>query len=160
MPVQKPGRSVQVVGTPRDLLNAVEKRFGPITLDLAANRENRVCENFFGPGTHLVGGEDSLAPNVSWRGLSLRWINPEFSDIDPWAAKCAAERHHAFIAMLTPASVGADWFREHVHQKAMVLFLSPRITFVGHTQPYPKDCILSVFGPFVAPGYDCWRWKP
>lgn len=159
MPQQKPGESEQVVGSPRDFLDAVERRFGPIGLDLAANSDNHVCPLWFGPGSPLLGGEDSLAPSVSWAGSPLRWLNPEFGDIEPWAAKCAAERRHAFIALLTPASIGSDWFRDHLHHKALVLGLSPRMTFVGHDDPYPKDLILSVFGPLVCPGFDVWRWN-
>jgi phage N-6-adenine-methyltransferase len=146
MPRQKPGRSDQVVATPRNFLDAVENRFGPIGLDLAANESNAVCKLWLGPGSPLQGGEDALAPAVSWSGRTLRWLNPPYSDLDPWAAKCAAERHHAFIAMLTPASVGANWFAEHVHGKALVLAIRPRLTFVGSSDPYPKDLCLSVCG--------------
>lgn len=166
MPRQKPGESVQEVGTPRDFLDAVERRFGPVGLDLAANASNAVCRLWAGPGSPLEGGEDALAPSFGWgsstpaRGQGpLRWINPPFANIDPWAAKCAAERHHAFIAMLTPASVGSNWFAEHVHQKALVLAIRPRLIFVGSTDPYPKDLILSVWGPLVCAGFDVWKWK-
>lgn len=159
MPRQKPGESQQIVGTPRDFLDAVEERFGPIGIDLAATAENRVCALHLGPGSTLQGGKDALAPSVSWAGRSLRWLNPEFKHIDPWAAKCAAERHHAFIALLTPASMGANWFAEHVHGKALVLAIRPRLTFVGSSDHYPKDLILSLYGPLVAPGFDLWKWR-
>jgi phage N-6-adenine-methyltransferase len=159
MPRQKPGLSVQSVGTPREFLDAVERRFGPITLDLAATSENKVCELHFGPGTTLRGGEDALDPKVSWAGRSLRFCNPPFGDIEPWAQKCAAERRDAFIALLTPASVGSEWFAAHVHQKALVLALRPRIRFVNHEAGFPRDLLLNVYGPLVAPGFDLWRWR-
>jgi hypothetical protein len=44
-----------------------------------------------------------------------------------------------------------------VHRKVVPL-LNGRITFVGETMPYPKDCCLLVYGPDVAPGYDVWSW--
>ena len=160
MPRQKPGESVQEVGTPRDFLDAVEKRFGLIGLDLAANADNHIVPLWLGPGSPLHGGEDALAPSVSWSGRSLRFLNPPFGDIEPCAAKCATERHHAFVGMLVPASIGADWFREHVHGKAFWLALSPRIKFVGHLAPFPRDLIFCLYGPLVvASGYDCWRWR-
>ena len=61
------------------------------------------------------------------------------------------------IFLLTPASIGANWFAEHVYGKAHVLALQGRLTFVGHKQPYPKDCILSVYG--VKPGFSVWDWR-
>jgi phage N-6-adenine-methyltransferase len=156
MPTQKPGRSEQVVGTPRDLLDAVERRFGPIRLDLAANDENKVCEKYLGPGSAY--GEDSLQVPWHQQGGHL-WLNPPFADIDPWAAKCAEEsKLGARISFLVPYTV-ADWFRTHVYGKALVLGLSPRVTFRGHATPYPKDLQLIAWGPYVAPGWDVWRWR-
>lgn len=157
MPEQKPWKSKQDVGTQPEFLRAVERRFGPIRWDLAAHRDNHVVPQYLGPGsTH---GEDSL--KVSWHLLGgLLFLNPEFSDIDPWAEKCAAEgARGARVKMLVPASIGTDWFREHVHHKALWLALSPRLTFVGHKDPYPRDLILCCYGPWVAPGFDCWRWR-
>ena len=166
-PKQKPGRSKQDVQTPRDLLDAVERRFGRIVVDLAATRDNAVVENgcYYGKGSLFGGTEDSL--QVPWAryapGLphELQWLNPPYANIWPWAAKCAEEGEMgARIAMLVPASIGSNWFAEHVHDKALVLAISPRVTFVGHTSPYPKDLILAVYGPWVAPGFDTWRWRP
>jgi len=61
------------------------------------------------------------------------------------------------VLMLTPASIGSEWFQRYVHRKAMVLGLSPRLHFVGAADPYPKDCMLSCFG-FGVTGFDIWRW--
>jgi hypothetical protein len=150
-------------GTPRDFLDAVERRFGKIGLDLAAKHDNHVAPAWFGPGSPFE-IEDTLSHLAAWDDWidprELRWLNPEFAFIDPYAAKCAAYRHLTTTALLTPASIGTEWFREHVHGKALVLGLSPRIQFVGADEPYNKDLMLSVFGPLVAPGFDCWRWRP
>lgn len=159
MPQQKPGRSDQDVGTPPEFLEPVQRRFGPIGLDLAASNDNHVVSLWLGPGSPLRGGDDALADGLSWAGRTLRWLNPPFGNIAPWAAKCAAQRHHAFIAMLTPASVSSNWYAEHVYGKALVLAIRPRLTFVGSPDPFPKDLILSLWGPLVCPGFDLWRWK-
>ncbi len=159
MPRQKPGESEQDVATPRDFLDAVEKRFGRIGLDLAADSNNHVCPLWLGPGSPLMGGEDALAPNVSWAGRDLRWLNPRFANLKLWAQKSAEQRHHAFIAMLSPAIVSTNIFDEFIHRKALVLGIRPRLIFVGQTDPYPKDLILSVYGPLVCPGFDTWKWK-
>jgi hypothetical protein len=44
----------------------------------------------------------------------------------------------ARTAMLVPAGVGANWWRDHVHNKAHVLLLNGRIMFVGHHAAVPE----------------------
>lgn len=156
MPVQKPGRSVQEVGTPLDFLDAVQNRFGEITTDLAANGTNAVATPWYGPDSDWA--EDSLTQ--PWHNRpGLLWLNPPYADIGTWAEKCKYEsRRGAVIALLIPAAVGTNYWRNHIHDEAQVHFLSPRLTFVGHTQSYPKDLALCMYG--LIPGYECWRWKP
>jgi hypothetical protein len=145
------GASRQDYGTPPDLLRAVETRFGLLTADLACTPDNQVATTF----EHFYHGSDE----IPWPREGRLWLNPPFSNIDTWAEKCAAWQplYGAKLLFLTPASVGSNWFAKHVHGRAMVLALSPRITFVGCKDPYPKDCILSVFGE--SPGFNLWRWK-
>lgn len=162
MPAQKPGLSEQAVGTPRVFLDAVEMRFGPITIDLAANADNSVCAFWLGPGSSLA--EDSLAldwSGLGWGGSGLYWLNPPYEDIAPWARKAAIEGAlGATIAMLVPASIGSNWFRHDVYGQALVIPLSPRLKFVGHTKPYPKDLMLCIYGPWIWPGFAApWRWN-
>lgn len=161
MPRQKPNRSEQAVGTPREFLNAVEDRFGRICYDLAATEENRVTPGYIGPGSRH--GDDSLA--VDWATLPtpprpVFWLNPPFGKIAPFARKCAeqAPAIPGEIIMLVPASVSTEWFAEYVHRRALVLAIRPRLTFVGQEDPYPKDLMLAVFGRWIAPGFETWRW--
>lgn len=155
-PVQKPGRSKQDYGTPWAFVRAVEARFGPIAVDLAASAGNAKAPIFF--------SEEQNSLSIPWavethcKGANL-WLNPPFADIAPWAAKCAHEsvRRHGLIFLLTPASIGCNWFAEHVRGKAIVLGISPRLTFEGTNDPYPKDLMLSVFG-YGLYGFDTWRW--
>jgi len=165
-PRQKPGRSKQDYATPADFIEAVVGRFGPIAFDLSAHAENTKAEAYYGPGSLLA--EDSLTQDWTLLEGNL-WLNPEFGDIAPWAAKCAASwaaveafagrrnRHNFRILLLTPASVGSNWFADHVHRKAHIIGLSPRMSFDG-VAPYPKDLMLSCYGE--PPGFDTWRWKP
>jgi hypothetical protein len=166
VPKQKPGRSEQTVATPRDFLDAVEKRFGKMTWDLAATSANAITRNgnYFGPDHCVTGRRDALINDWTKRTGNL-WLNPEFGDIAPWVKKCAEldlmGRHSGRLArlfLLVPASVGSNWFHEFVFSRALVLFLSPRLTFVGHTQAYPKDLLLACYG--FKPGFEWWRWKP
>lgn len=155
-PRQKPGRSCQTYGTPWEFIRAVEARFGPLVCDLAASSENAKAPAFYSKeGNALVQDWHLDYPTGNL------WLNPPFEDIGPWAEKCAAEstKRHGFILLLTPASIGSNWFAAHVNRKAMVLGLSPRLQFEGTTAPYIKDLALSVYGHGLS-GADCWRWKP
>jgi hypothetical protein len=88
----------------------------------------------------------------------LLWLNPPFASITPWAAKCADEATQgAKILLLVPASVGSNWFRDHVFNQARVLFLNGRLTFVGCPTSYPKDCMLCSYGD--EPGCEIWKWN-
>ena len=170
MPKQKPGSSKQGYETPPEFIKAVERRFGKIHVDLAAT--DRSCSR----GCHFISPEqDSLSDAVDWMDWGLidisdkrhrcAWLNPPFADLEPWMMKALAYSNEARekklwampLVMLTPASIGTNWFANVVHGNALVLGLSPRITFVGETQGYPKDLMLTVWNCGVR-GFDCWRW--
>lgn len=150
------GRSKQDYGTPWEFIRAVEARFGRICFDLAATAENRKAPLHWGPDV----GIDSLTRNwATSHPTGNLWLNPPFANIEPWAKKCATEGadRQGLLLFLTPASIGTEWFSRHVHRNALVLGISPRLTFEGTSDPYPKDLMLSVFG-FGMHGFDVWRW--
>lgn len=159
MPEQKPGRSEQIVATDPEFARAVEGRFGPMRVDLAANASNTLgSDYYFGPGSNRC--EDALAEACRWPTGCPCWLNPPFDDIAPWAAKCvAASAAGSRIALLVPASVGSLWFNRYVRPHAYVLELTPRLTFVGHTSSYPKDLVLCYYAPERLIGRDLWVWK-
>lgn len=160
MPAQRPGSSRQDYGTPAEFMRAVALKFGQPAWDLAASAENAKAPNWIGAD------RDSLIQD--WFRLpGLLWLNPPFARIEPWARKCVEEsRLGARILLLTPASVGSDWHKDHVHGKAFVYFLNGRITFdgtppnprTGRIDQYPKDCMVSAFG-FGRTGFDVWNWR-
>jgi hypothetical protein len=74
--------------------------------------------------------------------------------------KCATNRGDgATIAMLIPASVGSGYFAEWIRGKATILYPRPRLTFIGHDAPYPKDLALCVYSDRMAPGEYSWNWR-
>jgi len=158
MPRQKPHRSKQDYGTPPEFFAAVERRFGPVTWDVAADASNTLVES----GFYSAGGIDAFADDWAARFTprDLLFLNPEFSTLGHlWAPLVARWRRRLpwiRLLMLTPASVGSEWFQRTVHRRALVLALSPRLHFVGADDPYPKDCMLSCFGFGV--GFDVWRY--
>ena len=164
-PKQKPGKSKQDYGTPWPFIRACEARWGRFDVDLAAHQGNAKAPVYLSPE------EDSLS--VSWahrfqHAPTLAWLNPEFGNIPAFAEKCVCETPSSAlhvrapsnlrIVMLTPASIGTEWFANHVHGKALVLGVRPRLTFEGTKDPYPKDLMLSLFG-FGEVGFDVWRWS-
>jgi hypothetical protein len=176
MPRQKPGQSKQDYGTPWPLIRAIENRWGPLTIDLAARADNAKARVFITPE------ENSLTQDWNDRiGNGLGFLNPEFDDIDPWAAKCAGCWKD--IITLTPASIGSEWFADNCEGNAKVVGLRPRIKFYGCHQlfpkkhpragqrkcdssclgcaSYPKDCMLMLWGSrFKAEAiFQTWRWN-
>ena len=154
VPVQKPGRSKQNYQTPPAFLGAVRQWLGveDFTIDLAADKGNAVVPN------HYTKAQDALQQD--WRSSGWAWLNPPFGHLEPWVRKAWEESQRgAALVMLVPAGVGANWWRDWVHGKAQVLLLNGRLTFVGESTCYPKDCCLLVYGPTVVPQYCVWSWQ-
>lgn len=150
------GKSEQSVGTPSEFIEAVEDRFGLIDFDLACSPNNCVCEYGWGPEWALI--IDALSRDWSEFHGTL-WLNPPFVNIQPWAKKCESVKDRLGLTiMLVPASIGTNWYMDHVEGKSVVIGLSPRMKFVGHKDPYPKDLMLCVYG-YGLHGHQSWKWK-
>jgi phage N-6-adenine-methyltransferase len=157
MPRQKPGKSRQDYGTPPAFIDAVCRylSISSFQIDLAASEENAIAEMYY------TEKDDALCTELTWAMPGWSWLNPPFANITPWVERAEGEARlaGAKIAMLIPASVGANWWRDFVHDKCLVLCLNGRIQFVGTSDPYPKDCALLIYAPEIAVGYDVWQWK-
>lgn len=142
--------------TPREFLDAVERRFGHISFDLAATDGHEVSD---GPHCAFSPEQDSLAQ--SWAGAlgQTVWLNPPFANIRPWVRKLDEECQHLqrWTLCLIPASMGSHWWNDHVLGKCFALGIT-RMTFVGSTTPYPKDLALLCYG-FGVSGHGFWDWK-
>lgn len=152
-PQQKPHRSKQDYATPDDFIQAVKKRLNieEFCIDLAADESNSKAQRYYNEK------DNSLSKDWnSWKGKGWCWLNPPFTIISVWAQKCSTST--ANVSLLVPASVGSNWFRDYVDGKALVLLLGPRLSFDGKG-PYPKDCMLCLYGPKIKPGYEVWQWK-
>jgi phage N-6-adenine-methyltransferase len=167
-PRQKPGRSKQNYVTPDNFINAVKARLGITRFahDFAADATNRKALTHFDEETDALSvprWELSLElGGCPVSGQNWGWLNPPFSNIGPWAKRCRETRNAGgSIAFLVPAAVGSNWFRDHVDGHALVLLLNGRIHFMPDRPNwgYPKDCILALFSPLIAPGYEVWTWK-
>lgn len=154
-PRQKPHRSEQVVCTPPEFLYAVRERLGiaQFDCDLAASIDNTICSMFY--------TEEDSALLHNWSlGEDWNWCNPPYGSIAPWVQKAWEEAGRgAKTAMLVPASVGSNWWKNWVHNAAHVLFLNGRLTFVGHKTCYPKDLALLLYCKSHVGGYEVWPWE-
>lgn len=176
-PSVKRHQSEQVVATPWEFIRAVEAKFGPIAVDLAATHENKKARVFISPEMDTFKQDWTL-----WLQGRLGWLNPEFDPMKTWVAKCAMEqRRGAEFTVLSPASIGTNWFWDHVQPYAEIHCLTPRIAFVGShnvfpkkhpragqrvcdescegCSPYPKDLILSHYKQNPSHELQRWKWK-
>ena len=161
-PMHKKHRSKQDYETPDDFLTAVKRRLGikDFAFDFAATAHNNKAKR----GRFWDAEDDSLwkephewvdACDDCWG-----WLNPPYTNIGPWTLACAqAKIEGARIAMLVPAGVGSNWFRDYVYGDARVLFLNGRLTFVGSTDCYPKDCLLLLWDSDLEDGFEIWSWN-
>lgn len=145
--------------TPREFLDSVERRFGPIGWDIAATAGHEVgpAGRSFTPEHDAFTKQWADFPNAIYGETA--WLNPPFSHIRPWVAKLDAECRdlRRWTLCLVPASMGSHWWADHVLGKCFALGVT-RIAFVGSPTPYPKDLALLCYG-FGVSGHGFWDWR-
>ncbi len=99
--------------TPSGLFAYCNARWGPYTLDAAADETNHLCRYWFGPGGVV---EDALAPDVVWGARN--WCNPPYSRgmVRAFMRKAVeqAENVGALTTLLVPATTDAPWWHDWV----------------------------------------------
>lgn len=168
-PPQKPHRSRQDYATPPEFITAVKAflGIGQFAIDLAASDENAKALAYFSEADDSLTQDWTKALSdlqgdtpLADRDLAWAWLNPPYANIGAWVEKARAEAAKgAAIAMLLPASVSTEWYAAHVHGRADVVFIRPRLTFVGHADPYPKDLMLLLYSPEAEGVTSTWNWK-
>jgi phage N-6-adenine-methyltransferase len=160
-PTIKRGASSGDIWTPQVFIDAVEKRFGSLQVDLAATAENHKAPFWITPE------ENSLT--VAWHKFNdgRLWLNPPYGNLAPWAKKCADEKLlGATILLLVPRS-GANWYWNYVEPFADVYDVG-RMVFDNCfdkegklvTTSYPKDLILAHYHDSSPTQKEQrWRWK-
>lgn len=159
-PKQKPGESKQDYATPVNFIAAVKRRLKitEFAFDFAADTSNAKAACWFNER------QDALR-QPEWEkqiGDGWGWLNPPFSVIGPWALKCRLTMQAGGkIALLVPAAVGSNWFRDYVDGYAKVLLLNGRLAFMPDKPGwlYPKDCILALYEIGSVTNYEVWNWR-
>lgn len=113
--------------TPRDLFNWLNLTC-EFKVDAAANGENHLLPDWYGPGSVL--GEDALAVE---RWLSPAFCNPPYGrGIETWLDKfIEQERLGSTVVALLPANVETRWWYEKVvNAGADIFFLVGRVPYL------------------------------
>lgn len=164
-PTIKRGQSSGDIWTPQIFIDAVQDNWGPLAVDLAATAQSAKAP------VRIDKERNSLSPETDWSVLTgLLWLNPPYSNITPWAKKCAetyALNEQVEILLLAPASIGANWFWDWVWSYATVYSVG-RMVFENCfdkdsklvTTPYPKDLILAHYTNTTPSAVlQRWPWK-
>lgn len=160
IPKQKPYQSRQDYSTPENFMCAVKRRLGirEFVFDFAADCANTKAANWWNTRDDALGlGDWAFQCRGGWG-----WLNPPFADIRPWAQRCrSTQQYGGSVALLVPAAVGSNWFRDYVDGYARVLLLNGRLAFMPDKPKwlYPKDCMLCLYSPTLKPGYEVWNWR-
>jgi hypothetical protein len=162
--------SKQDYQTQKELIQACEKRFGKLTLDLAARSYNKVCDRYIAPCTGPEGTLplDKAAYRIDsfdhdWSLLyqelgGVFWLNCEFGDIARWSAKCALEASKgANILLLIPYGT-TKAFMANVLGVADLYLLEGRLQFIPG-ESFPKDCVIAHYHTDTKGDVLFWDWK-
>lgn len=156
------GHSEQIVETPDEFIHVVERKFGQLDWDLAATVSNAKAHLFITPGTdslQVAWYELPVSQAVSGGPRPLLYLNPPYSDITPWAMKCATEKEQGAEILLLVPHGGQNWYWDWVEPYADVYSIG-RLKFVGHKDPYPKDLRLCHYHKDSPTTRERrWRWQ-
>lgn len=127
--------------TPAEVFTYLSARYGPFTLDAAADASNSKCPTFYGEG------EDALTR--PWVGRV--WCNPPYSNVAAFVEHAIRETQAGraeVVVLLVPARPDTVWFREAAEHASEILMRSGRITFEGAPAPAPfPSCAIVLRAP-------------
>lgn len=112
--------------TPMKLFNWAYSRWN-IVIDLAANRRNALCDDYFDKYDDALTIDWTLylmnpAKKKTWSGIPYGWLNPPYEkgQLDLWFEKCDKEsaKGEIGIVALVPAFAGERRWKKHVWGKA------------------------------------------
>jgi len=153
-------KGVQDYETPLDLIACVVREFRCIIFDLAASETNHKHPLYFSPSDDSLSKEwAEVYAKLGPSNYGFFWLNPPFKTVRPWMEKCRDEAARGCrILSLTKASIGSRWYREVVAPNAASYILGSRVTFVGETQGFTQDLMISEWGTGKT-GIGYWDWK-
>jgi hypothetical protein len=140
-------------GTPKYVLDAIVRVLGPIGLDPCSHPDAVV------PCTHaiMLPGYERASPyagqtwrgdglTTEWDGYGLVYVNPPYSELDPWCQKAAREGDE--VVMLVPCRTGNVYWPSGAGQADVEVRL-PRVTHRGSKAHAPWHSWLLYYGKRV-----------
>lgn len=153
--------------TPPEFLAAVVRRFGPLVWDAACTRAD--CVGSAG-GYAIDSGCDAMLQDWSeLRDVGVVWCNPPWARAGEFAARAATSG--AQVLLLCQAAVDSNWYAAHVHGRALVLALNPRIPFLnpdgspafvdrnGKPLGVNRPTMLAAYNFGQNGQFEPWKWK-
>jgi len=128
--------------TPQDFFDALNKEFGPFTLDVCANEHNTKCKTWYGAnGASWVDGLSQ-----PWTGKV--WMNPPYGrGIGAWVKKAyESSQAGATVVCLLPSRTDTKWFHNYC-TKGVIRFVPGRLKFGGHKNAAPFPSMVVIFKP-------------
>ena len=155
--------------TPPEFISYIENKFGKIGLDVAANKVNKICENYYTI-------EDNGLMQSWYTRQGIVWCNPPYSNQTPWVHKALEEYHKGAntIVMLLKSDTSTKLFKEIFEfcsdsreKGRSLVFLQPRISFIDHNDLGRKTAakfpnmlfILYKPGTYLWSGVGLTKWK-
>ncbi len=135
------------VRTPVELVRAITRRYGKISVDLAATAGDEVegCDVYLTPEINSLAQDWGVIARMYPGHL---FCNPPYSKIAPWVAHAARYAPQLadgqFLFMLIPASVGANYWRDFVDGCAFEQQIG-RVCFDGYKAGSMKDHCLLIY---------------
>lgn len=117
--------------TPPAIFEPINAFFG-FTMDLAANKENALCEKWLGPGHPQSYMQDFLRMPARALIKYMCWINPPYGRyLNPFTKHIAeiADGGVRVVALL-PAALETTWFHTYVLDHAFLYTRKGRIQFL------------------------------
>ncbi|MEQ5201573.1 phage N-6-adenine-methyltransferase [Providencia rettgeri] len=136
--------------TPLPLFTALDAEFG-FYLDAAADKNNHLCSHY------LTEKDDSL--NCDWESYGVIWVNPPYSEIQPWINKSdeQCKKQLQPVVMLIQSDTSVGWFNSALETVDEVrLITGGRISFInaGTNKPVNgnnKGSMLLIWRPYIKP---------
>lgn len=111
--------------TPDDLFGEIAAKYGPFTLDVAADATNSKCAQFY--------TEEQDALTMPWHGRV--WCNPPYKNMIRWVRKAREETTREngaeIVVMLLPAQTSTQWFHDYALPFAELYWIRGKRKFGG-----------------------------
>lgn len=121
------------------------RRAGPFTLDAAADAANAKAKHFY------TLADDGLSKDwLRDAGGGAVWLNPPYSDIEPFVAKAIAESARGCtVVALLPSRTDTRWFHLVLaaQERCSIYFARGRLRFGDATTGAPFPSLVVVFRP-------------